>query len=92
ALVPALRGCPVEAHWAGLRPASPAGVPCIGEHPRVRGLFVNTGQHRNGMLLAPACARLLADLLLGREAVVAPRAYAPGAAAAGRPEPIRCDG
>src|SRR5690606_26764625 len=32
-LVPALAGCPVERHWAGLRPGSPSGVPCIGPHP-----------------------------------------------------------
>ncbi len=76
-LVPALAGCTVEAHWAGLRPGSADGVPSIGEHPEVQGLFVNTGQHRNGMLLAPACARLLGDLVLGREPVVRPNPYAP---------------
>jgi glycine oxidase len=91
ALVPALAGCAVEAQWAGLRPGSPEGVPLIGEHPAVQGLFVNTGQYRNGILLAPACARLLGDLVVGRAPVVPPDAYAPGAAVAseaGCPEPV----
>ena len=65
-LLPALSGCEVVRHWAGLRPGSPDGVPFIDEHPATRGLFVNTGHFRNGVVMAPASARLLADRLLGR--------------------------
>ena len=65
---------PVEAHWAGLRPSSPAGVPYIGPHPQVDGLFVNAGQFRNGIVLGPASARLAADLVLGRAPIVDPAA------------------
>ena len=65
-LVPALADAPVEHHWAGLRPGSPDGVPFIGPHPRVAGLWVNAGHYRNGVVLGPASARLLADRLLGR--------------------------
>ena len=74
-LVPALADCEVEAHWAGLRPGSPAGVPYIGEHPGIRGLFVNTGHFRNGVVLGPASAHLVADLLLGRPPVLDPTPY-----------------
>lgn len=73
---PVLRDCPVEAHWAGLRPSSPAGVPYIGPHPTIDGLFVNAGHYRNGIVLGPASARLVADLVLGREPIVDPAAYA----------------
>jgi glycine oxidase len=66
-LVPALSGCEVVRQWAGLRPGSPEGIPFIDEHPRVRGLFVNTGHFRNGVVMAPASARLLVDRLSGRE-------------------------
>jgi glycine oxidase len=76
-LVPGLAGCPIEAHWAGLRPGSASGVPCIGEHPRVPRLFLNTGHFRNGVALAPASTRLLADLLLGRSPALDPAPYAP---------------
>ena len=65
-MIPALAGCPVERQWAGLRPGSPTGVPYIGEHPGIAGLFVCAGHFRNGIVLAPASARLAADLMLGR--------------------------
>ncbi len=74
-LVPALRDYPVERHWAGLRPASPDGVPYIGAHPEVAGLFVNSGQFRNGVVMAPASARLLADLMSGRPPILDPLPY-----------------
>jgi len=75
ALCPALAGLPIEAHWAGLRPAAPAGIPYVCPHPEVEGLFLNVGQHRNGVVLAPASARLVADLVLGREPAVPPAPY-----------------
>lgn len=76
AIVPALAGCPVEHHWAGLRPGSPDGVPYIGPVPGVEGLYVNAGHYRNGVVLGPAAARLLADLVLAREPIVDATPYA----------------
>lgn len=72
---PALARFPVEAHWAGLRPSSPAGVPYVGGHPQIEGLFVNAGHFRNGIVLGPASARLVADLALGRPPIVDPAPY-----------------
>lgn len=77
-LLPAIAGREYDHHWAGLRPATPDSVPYIGAHPGAKGLFVNTGHFRNGVLLAPAAARLLADLLLGRTPFVPAPPYAPG--------------
>jgi glycine oxidase len=65
-LVPALAQCSLELHWSGLRPGSPNGVPYIGPHPGSEGLYVNTGHYRNGLVLAPGSAHLLADAMLGR--------------------------
>jgi len=76
-LVPALRELPIEHHWAGLRPGSPEGIPAIGHHPRLEGLFINAGHFRNGVVLGAASARLLADLLLGRPPIVDPAPYSP---------------
>ncbi len=76
ALCPALGRAAPDAHWAGLRPAAPGGVPYIGPHPEAEGLFLNVGQHRNGVVLAPASARLAADLVLGRQPVLDPGPYA----------------
>ncbi len=62
-LVPALSECEPVRQWAGLRPGSPDGVPFIGEHPRIQGLFVNAGHFRNGVVMAPASVQLLLELL-----------------------------
>ena len=73
---PVLKDLPIEAHWAGLRPSSPAGVPYIGRHPEIEGLFINTGHFRNGIVLGPASARLATDLILGRPPILDPTPYA----------------
>jgi glycine oxidase len=74
--VPALSDYPILHHWSGLRPGSPAGIPYIGEHPGIRGLFFNTGHFRCGVALAPASAQLAADLVLGRTPTLPPEPYA----------------
>ncbi len=74
-LVPALADCPIEHHWAGLRPGSPNGIPYIGEHPVLPGLFINAGHFRNGVVLALASARLASDAVLGRTPAVDPAPY-----------------
>ncbi len=76
ALIPALARARVAAHWAGLRPGSPTGVPLIAPHPLIEGLWVNAGHFRNGVLLAPAAAELLADRMLGRTPALDPAPYA----------------
>jgi D-amino-acid dehydrogenase len=59
---------PVEA-WAGLRPATPDGLPLIGAIPGLEGVYLATGHGMLGVTLAPATAALLAPLVLeGRAA------------------------
>lgn len=74
-ICPKLKDYPVEFHWAGLRPGSPEGVPFIGPAPGYENLFVNAGQHRNGLVLAPASTRLMADILLQRRPIIDPQLY-----------------
>ncbi|HEX5055038.1 MAG TPA: glycine oxidase ThiO [Gammaproteobacteria bacterium] len=66
ALAPGLAELPVAKHWAGLRPGCGQGIPYIGAHPRIEGLYVNAGHFRNGIVMAPASAELLAALMLGK--------------------------
>jgi len=65
ALLPALAQMQPVGQWAGLRPGSAEGVPFIGAVPGLDGLWVNAGHFRNGLVLAPASCRLLADLMTG---------------------------
>ena len=59
---------PIEA-WAGMRPATPDGLPLIGALPGLDGVFLATGHGMLGVTLAPATADLLAPLVLeGRAA------------------------
>ena len=74
-LIPALKQCEIEYHWAGLRPGSPEGIPYISEHPHIAGLYINTGHFRNGVVLGLASARLLADIMLQREPVINAQAF-----------------
>lgn len=51
--------------WSGLRPFSPDGLPILGAFPEVENLFVATAHYRNGILLAPLTAKILADKIVG---------------------------
>lgn len=74
-LVPFLADADIEKHWSGLRPGSPSGVPFIGPHPEVKGLYINAGHFRNGVVMAPASAQLMLDILLERNAVIDPAPF-----------------
>lgn len=49
---------------AGLRPGTTDDLPLIGPSAAVSGIIYATGHYRNGILLAPVTARLVADLIL----------------------------
>lgn len=62
-LCPALRGAEVQSAWAGLRPATPDFLPILGADERLPQLVYACGHSRNGILLAPATAKVIADIL-----------------------------
>lgn len=72
---PELAKTDIVKHWSGLRPASPDGIPFISQHPKHAGLFVNSGHFRNGVVLAPASAELLRDLLMSNNPKILPTPY-----------------
>ena len=74
-LMPELKTAVVENHWAGLRPASPKGIPYISRVPQVEGLSVCTGHFRNGVVTAPRSVQLMVDLLLARNTLIDPGPY-----------------
>jgi len=74
-LAPVLADYEVIRHWAGLRPGTSDGIPFIGKHPGIDGLFVNAGHFRNGVVMAPASAQLLVDILLERDSFTGIQPY-----------------
>jgi glycine oxidase len=62
--------------WSGLRPATPDGLPIIGPSS-VPGVLYATGHYRNGILLAPVTAAIVAALLEGKKPPVPIDAYSP---------------
>ena len=74
-LLPTLKPFPVCAHWAGLRPGTPDGIPYISFHPDYDNLSINAGHFRNGLVMGPASAKLIADLILQRQPHLDPGAY-----------------
>ncbi len=61
-LVPKTRNAPLVESWAGLRPATRTGLPLIGP-AKIPGYFIATGHLRDGILLAPITAKLLAETI-----------------------------
>ena len=65
--VPALATAPIGAVRACARPLSADGNPLLGRAPGRDGVFVAAGHGLWGISLGPASARIVADLVLGRE-------------------------
>lgn len=61
-LYPDLQHFPIQEFWWGFRPATPDELPILGSSP-CENLTFATGHYRNGILLAPATAVLLADFI-----------------------------
>ncbi|HKE81039.1 MAG TPA: FAD-binding oxidoreductase [Solirubrobacteraceae bacterium] len=77
ALMPGLRGLPIDAAWAGLRPWLPDQLPAIGPVSAVEGLWLATGHEGAGVALGPVTGRLVAQLYAGEPPVVDPAPFAP---------------
>ena len=63
-LLPALTRESIREVRVGLRPATPDGLPVLGDDPAESGILHASGHYRNGILLAPVTAQLIADLIV----------------------------
>jgi len=63
-LFPGLAELPVEHHWSGLRPGSPAGEPYILRHNEIEGLYINAGHYRNGVILGIGSAQRISKMMI----------------------------
>jgi glycine oxidase len=66
-LVPALAGAEIADTWSGLRPDSPDHLPLLGPTD-LPGLVIATGHYRNGILLTPITAKLIAEWMTEKRA------------------------
>jgi len=64
ALVPELRNARILEDWAGLRPGTPDARPILGA-TATPGYYAATGHFRDGILLAPITAQVMADVITG---------------------------
>jgi len=62
-LIPAFAEAKIAEAWTGLRPGTPDNLPLLGE-TATPGHFAATGHYRDGILLAPVTAEVMAGLLL----------------------------
>lgn len=72
---PAFKDQKEATYWAGIRPATPDGLPIIGQVEN--NLYVATGSYRNGILLAPLMAKWVSDMMATEETSDIPKAFSP---------------
>ena len=70
AVVPALAQRRVIRTFAGIRIGTQDGLPIVGRHPTLAGLFIATGMEGDGICLAPVVGSAVADMVLGLPAKV----------------------
>jgi glycine oxidase len=89
-LIPSLASARVTESWAGLRPGSPDNLPLLGP-TETTGIFIASGHFRNGILLAPVTARVMADLVADLTPAVDISAFSPLRFATARPSFAKTD-
>lgn len=76
-MVPAVAQAEVCGVWAGLRPGSSDVMPLIGRAPEQENVWLATGHFRNGILLGPYTAELLARSILSGNVAPELTAFSP---------------
>jgi glycine oxidase len=75
-LLPEAQAPPLMDMWAGLRPGTPDGLPILGA-AEMKHCWHATGHYRDGILLAPVTAQVMAQAMVGERPDVALDAFAP---------------
>jgi glycine oxidase len=60
-IAPSIASLEIADRWAGLRPFAADGLPVLGGVAGIDGLTIATAHYRNGILLAPVTAEIVAD-------------------------------
>ena len=75
-IVPKLAMASIRTFWAGLRPDTPDNLPILGK-TSFSNYIIATGHFRNGILLAPITAKLIAELVLSGEPSISLEPFRP---------------
>jgi glycine oxidase len=75
-LVPELAAAEIIEKWAGLRPGTPDNLPILGPTD-LQGLIFATGHYRNGILLSPLTAKLVAAWITGERVQIETQLFSP---------------
>jgi glycine/D-amino acid oxidase-like deaminating enzyme len=75
--LPQVAGMSALRGWIGFRPATPDNLPLIGPWPETPGLWIAGGHEGLGITTSLATARLLADLVAGRQPEIDAASFAP---------------
>jgi glycine oxidase len=75
-MIPALADAEIVETWSGLRPDTPDHLPSIGPTD-IEGLLIATGHFRNGILLTPVTAKVIADWITEGSSSISCDAYSP---------------
>jgi glycine oxidase len=73
-VLPGILELEIDEHFAGLRPGTPDNAPIVGVDPHDDRIVWATGHYRNGILLCPVTADLVASILTGEDG---PAAFRP---------------
>ena len=74
--VPEMAKMRIHDAWAGLRPGSPDGLPMLGA-TSMPGYYAATGHYRDGIMLAPATALVMTQLISGGRPEIDLKAFSP---------------
>jgi glycine oxidase len=75
-IIPEFAKAKILEDWAGLRPGTPDDLPILGATD-TPGYYVATGHFRDGILLAPITAQVMADVICGIEPRLDLKAFSP---------------
>ena len=76
-IAPRLEELPLTDSWAGFRPHAEDNFPVLGPVEVITGLFYATGHYRNGILLAPITAKVIADLVTDGRSPLWSKSFSP---------------
>ena len=65
-LLPSVSGIHVIRAFAGLRPATPDGLPILGQSPDLPGFITASGHEGDGVALSPITGKTIAELVVGK--------------------------